>query len=134
MLFVVCVCVKYSQLTVIISLLAVGGVTTDLSPVVVVLLLLLLVSLNEHADKPGAVIGNNDIKLLFAVFVTVPATVEVVDIVFNLLEGGCHLFESVNFGLPRFLCLMSIQVSHFPSAEHRLQGRDTIISHTLDTV
>jgi hypothetical protein len=85
--------------------------------------LLLFVSLNEHDDKPGAVKGNKDIKLLFIV-----DTKDILlFILFALLgDDGDHFFEAVNFGLPRFLCLMSIHVSHFPSDEQRLQGRDTI--------
>lgn len=38
----------------------------------------------------------------------------------------CHFLMDVNFGLPRFLCLMSMQLSDLPRVEHRLQGRDTI--------
>lgn len=41
----------------------------------------------------------------------------------------CHFLMDVSFGLPRFLCLMSMQLSDLPSVEHRLQGRDTIECH-----
>lgn len=81
--------------------------------------------LNEHEANPGAAIGSSDIKLLESDDVAVVlllckgivAVTELVD---------CHFFEEVNFGLPRFLCLISIHVSHLPNVVHLLQGRDTI--------
>jgi hypothetical protein len=39
---------------------------------------------------------------------------------------GCHFLTELSFGLPRFLCLMSMQLSDFPKLEQRLQGRDTL--------
>lgn len=98
-----------NTLTVIISL---GGNT---SPTIGCGLFLLFgcVMLNEHAANPGAAIGNNDMKLFGGV-----------DGVFIFLVG--FFKPAANFGRPRFLCLMSIHVSHFPNAEHLLQGRDTL--------
>lgn len=75
------------------------------------------VILKEHADDTGAAIGSNDTNVLAA----------------NGTAGigtGLTLFVfsifAVNFGLPLFLCFISMQVSHFPKAVHLLQGRDTL--------
>lgn len=74
------------------------------------------VILKEHADNTGAVIGSNDTNVLAAKgAVGIGAGLKL--FVFSIL--------AVNFGLPRFLCFISMQVSHFPKAVHLLQGRDT---------
>lgn len=68
---------------------------------------------NEHVGNPGAVIGINGIKLL---------------LLFGPSRFLLLFFEpTANLGRPRFLCLISIHVSHFPNAEHLLQGRDTFL-------
>lgn len=95
-------------------------------PTLLLLLLLLLVKSNEHADNPGAAIGNKDEKL-FLVFVVVVGTDAGTPLFISLTLIDCNFFVAVSFGLPRFLCLMSIQVSHLSKAVHRLHGLDTII-------
>lgn len=77
--------------------------------------------LNEHADNPGAMIGMNAVKLLGGVVGTSRSLTTFLGL----------LLPVVNFGRPRFLCLMSIHVSHFPNAEHLLQGRDTFFFNAI---
>lgn len=64
--------------------------------------------------------GDDDVDDDDAIGVVDWYTLFVVDVL-----ACCQCLIDVNFGLPRFLCLMSMQLSDFPNAEHRLQGRDT---------
>lgn len=65
--------------------------------------------------KAGAFTEENDVRCLDDSVVAVEEAVE------------CHFLTELNFGLPRFLCLMSMQLSDFPNVEQRLQGRDTLM-------
>lgn len=88
--------------------------------------LLLLVKSNEHADNPGAAIGNKDKKLFFVFVVDALGAGAGILWLISLSLITCHFFVAVSFGLPRFLCLISTQVSHLSKAVHRLHGLDTI--------